>query len=1034
MPGPVAILDFPFFTLEYRDGVFARLIPADAKDLGGGLFRQGGKTWALPEDAAALAEEIVKGRPLLSLLNRGPNPLIKKGPRLALDGERLMELNAVRSAVLAAGSVGAGPVTMELRRLSPETAGLPKAELLLEGLPHHRLYQNVIYEIIDQAVLREFVRSGLAGSSGGECYTLRGEDIPGFAENHGTLLFRFGDAKLKELLAEDSVFVNPKKLSLVLGAVQAKRRGAGSAWALPLLRYGERRYPAEEVSLRMDREYVLLEKQWVKREDLEAIGLLPLGFYAGGVPVEKIKLKPGELLRRGGERFAGLFSDMEANTELALERGSREEVFFSHLEFLRAWGISGGIAHNGHREQAAFLSSWLQRPGGAGVLALMEKRYYELYLPPFLPELKAGAVGLPGADRENRRTPVRIAFYEDLPLSPVDIRSGTDILVLVEPEEIADNEQIFSHLQNIKADLVLGIFSDVRELSHGPAAAKARNLFGIKEAELVPYLIRDTGQAMILPKFEFSPPQILRSPIGPHPALSDGPSGGVLAGLFKYVVTEKFAGLSGPSLYSELALFKTEGQPAPFVPLRLLKGSLDIERMAVEERAFFVHWRGEFRKGKIIKTGEGYIRMYARELCLFAGGENEASANFREMLRLWESYGEIFDDLNDYLPRWLVDFAFVYEIANNVIQLLMPLARNCNDPMLSDIYIHHRFIEQNNSINFSDIKPLIPKVLTKSVFFNQERSLAGQTRFSAQSHLLARDVESVVNAVDRYLRESFHIKLFEFFYPQVYDTEKREAFDNMERAGRSSYSIEGLRFSKHAPLTSFLEDIFLYTEYNFKLKNGLDLKGKTPPLGETWKRIADTALGLEDIVPSPPRPLAQRVWIAAAVAPLDRTESRTSLPPQSSAPPQIKLLDYRLEKIRGDSDAVRDLLKIEDDSQNTQANRAPPQPGTSVRNNGRKPTISSFLKKLSKTEREVLKLIADAGEKAGAAANIQAALEALARKNNTMPALLIDKINAVFLELLGDLLIDTVDERPLIQREYAEELKKLLGGGPTGQG
>jgi hypothetical protein len=36
------IIDFPFFTLEYRDGVFARLIPADAEDLGGGLFRQGG--------------------------------------------------------------------------------------------------------------------------------------------------------------------------------------------------------------------------------------------------------------------------------------------------------------------------------------------------------------------------------------------------------------------------------------------------------------------------------------------------------------------------------------------------------------------------------------------------------------------------------------------------------------------------------------------------------------------------------------------------------------------------------------------------------------------------------------------------------------------------------------------------------------------------------------------------------------------------------------------------------------------------------
>jgi hypothetical protein len=45
-----------------------------------------------------------------------------------------------------------------------------------------------------------------------------------------------------------------------------------------------------------------------------------------------------------------------------------------------------------------------------------------------------------------------------------------------------------------------------------------------------------------------------------------------------------------------------------------------------------------------------------------------------------------------------------------------------------------------------------------------------------------------------------------------------------------------------------------------------------------------------------------------------------------------------------------------------------------------------------------------------------------------MPELVIDRINAGFLETFGDLLVDTVDERPSIQSEYREEVKKILGG------
>jgi hypothetical protein len=57
-----------------------------------------------------------------------------------------------------------------------------------------------------------------------------------------------------------------------------------------------------------------------------------------------------------------------------------------------------------------------------------------------------------------------------------------------------------------------------------------------------------------------------------------------------------------------------------------------------------------------------------------------------------------------------------------------------------------------------------------------------------------------------------------------------------------------------------------------------------------------------------------------------------------------------------------------------------------------------------------------------------AEIEKIAKENGAMPELLVDRINAAFMELSGDLLIGTVDEKPEIQGEYEAELKKYLEG------
>jgi hypothetical protein len=209
-------LNFPFFVLKYSDGVFERLIPSGAEDLGEGIFRQDGKTWKLPEEMAALSQKIIGGRPLLSVLKRGGGHLIKEGPRPAGEGQRLMELCAADNA----GPSSSTPAfCITLRRYMESEEWLPLAEL-----HQFKLCQNIVYEIIDDTTLTELINtyggSGGAqnGGQGETLFTLRAEDIPKFAETHARLIFQFGDQKLKETLAEESVFADTNNLSLVLGA------------------------------------------------------------------------------------------------------------------------------------------------------------------------------------------------------------------------------------------------------------------------------------------------------------------------------------------------------------------------------------------------------------------------------------------------------------------------------------------------------------------------------------------------------------------------------------------------------------------------------------------------------------------------------------------------------------------------------------------------------------------------------------------------------------------------------------------------
>jgi hypothetical protein len=157
------------------------------------------------------------------------------------------------------------------------------------------------------------------------------------------------------------------------------------------------------------------------------------------------------------------------------------------------------------------------------------------------------------------------------------------------------------------------------------------------------------------------------------------------------------------------------------------------------------------------------------------------------------------------------------------------------------------------------------------------------------------------------------------------------------------------------------------------------------PLNEPWKSIADSAMGLGE---GPP-------------------VSRQTRPEKGS-----------LEKLRRESAQVRELLLIAGGTEPEEEGPAIAAPETLKKT--APVSIEDFLSSLDETGAGALALIA--------AGSPVRDLEALARKNMSMPELIIDGINAGFQELFQDLLIETTDKGCRIQAEYEAAVKKFCAG------
>lgn len=115
-------------------------------------------------------------------------------------------------------------------------------------------------------------------------------------------------------------------------------------------------------------------------------------------------------------------------------------------------------------------------------------------------------------------------------------------------------------------------------------------------------------------------------------------------------------------------LEKMEGDPAPFVPFMSYWPTYGV--MNESQREWYLYWRSEVRQGRFPDTDLSYVFVHTYEL-INGVGWRDPQAGFDQLKQLWIQYRARNPQLDGYMQEWLVDYKLVH-------QLDMPLSEILN--------------------------------------------------------------------------------------------------------------------------------------------------------------------------------------------------------------------------------------------------------------------------------------------------------------------------------------------------------------------
>lgn len=508
-----------------------------------------------------------------------------------------------------------------------------------------------------------------------------------------------------------------------------------------------------------------------------------------------------------------------------------------------------------------------------------------------------------------------------------------------------------------------------------------------------------------------------------------------------------------------------EGKPAAFVPFMTYWPTYD--SMSKEQQAWYFYWRSQVRLDNFLDTDLSYVFLYIYELLSGVGWQTHQEG-YELLIRTWLGYKERFPKLNHYLSDWVFDFAQLHGLTYTVplegdSVRLMPSA-------MTDMLVAQHAEDVPLKLPFALIDALCDYSLANSKFYKD-----------GNQDLMQEAIPRVVALADTSLLKKTQKGILATYGPNRPKKQEYYAFRSAVcPQANKKVTLTIKAYSTNQRLRGYINELVRYGENTLRelrgcrgRLRGITLDNETaklvesflkkeygqlaPKLNEPAKKTdvtldfenidilreqsdaVRTALQVKEVAVSTEKALLTDIQEVTAVCVALSSTARHLLD-------RLKDSDWECESMPEDEVLIAEINRLaehylgcallvmeenivmaEDDYRDElmyiyeNPPRLPQTDGNSMLFDLSvlTPELKEFIECLVPEQQKALYALLTCEHP-------QSELEQIAEESMTMPQILLDDINGVAMQMLGDILVDFMDQEPHILDEYVTSLKQSI--------
>ncbi|MET3546687.1 hypothetical protein ABID47_003303 [Paenibacillus favisporus] len=288
--------------------------------------------------------------------------------------------------------------------------------------------------------------------------------------------------------------------------------------------------------------------------------------------------------------------------------------------------------------------------------------------------------------------------------------------------------------------------------------------------------------------------------------------------------------------FAEEALGRADeaGEPAPFVPFMSYWATY--QQMTEAQRKWYFYWRSEVRQGRYHRTDLSYIFIYVYEL-IHQVGWTDPREGYRLLDEIWTAYRDKFPRLDHYLKEWTADFVLIHKLGIPLIHITQR-AGSLLSHELMDLELVRLFQEKPLQIPMELLLILSDYDVQDSRFYVE----AGQEDLDYH-------IPRIVSLAAGYLREKESDQWKALFAPDIPPkTTERYLFHRAVYDARlygRLLPVTTIPIRNHAPLRSWVTQIIRYTENKLREHRGFKGRLRGVQIAPSIERLVELYLKRE---------------------------------------------------------------------------------------------------------------------------------------------------------------------------------------------